>query len=280
MKMFRHENDPKSNDNKRLIDSNDENDGFYLLKKESQRRTTLSRVLTQDSDKIAEVWMSKISLNYFGQTIFLTKNILTSLINALKEYIANQNIDNIDITIQSLKEELDFDSSAINQLHFAVYLFQESVNEVLRSHSIKPHWMFALDNLVRNAVQAAITILSPGKFTIPNYLQATKKFLCRQFLWPNFIETARIMTVEKFLDFVLLNLVSKLCGYNLSNFKLFIKELAANIAGQEAHHFNKHMCTSTINSTNTTKTDSFQQSKTRDNGSYGLGFGFGLDNSR
>jgi len=82
----------------------------------------------------------------------------------LRDYISEQNQEVIVTAIRTLKEELDFDSTAINHLHLAIYLFQTAVNEVLRMHSIKPHWMFALDNLVRNAVQAAITVLSPGKY--------------------------------------------------------------------------------------------------------------------
>lgn len=82
----------------------------------------------------------------------------------LKDYISEQNQEVIITAIRTLKEELDFDSTAINHLQLAIYLFQTAVNEVLRMHSIKPHWMFALDNLVRNAVQAAITVLSPGEF--------------------------------------------------------------------------------------------------------------------
>jgi mitogen-activated protein kinase kinase kinase 5 len=37
-----------------------ETDGFYLLKKDSQRRQTLSKVLSQDEKTICEVWMDKI----------------------------------------------------------------------------------------------------------------------------------------------------------------------------------------------------------------------------
>ncbi|XP_049868246.1 mitogen-activated protein kinase kinase kinase 15 isoform X2 [Pectinophora gossypiella] len=136
-----------------------EHDGFYLLKKDSQRRLTLSRVLEQDSEKICSKWMLSVQQD-FGNTV-LTMNHLETLRRALKDYIMDQNRNVIEQAITSLKEELDFDANAINELHSAIYMFQEAVNVVLRMHSIKPHWMFALDNLVRNAVQAAITVLSP-----------------------------------------------------------------------------------------------------------------------
>ncbi|XP_043266152.1 mitogen-activated protein kinase kinase kinase 15 isoform X3 [Colletes gigas] len=137
----------------------EEQEGFYLLKKDSQRRMTLTRVLTQDEAKICEVWMRGIH-QAEGQTV-LQMSHLVLLMRALRDYIAEQNHEVIGTAIRTLKEELDFDSTAINHLNLAIYLFQTAVNEVLRMHSIKPHWMFALDNLVRNAVQAAITVLSP-----------------------------------------------------------------------------------------------------------------------
>ena len=45
-----------------------EHDGFYLLKKDSQRRMTLSRVLSQDERKICEVWMKNIHRDV-GETV-------------------------------------------------------------------------------------------------------------------------------------------------------------------------------------------------------------------
>nr|CAH7714390.1 unnamed protein product [Callosobruchus chinensis] len=142
------------------VDAGGETDGFYLLKKDSQRRTTLSKVLANDGAKICDVWMQKVRDKYHGETV-LTERHLKRLMDSLKAYLIEQSMGVVEATITQLRLELDFDAAAINQLQFAIYLFQESVIEVLRLHPIKPHWMFALDNLVRQCVQAAVTVLTP-----------------------------------------------------------------------------------------------------------------------
>lgn len=55
----------------------------------------------------------------------------------LREFIANQNKDQLESSIHLLKEDLEFDSVAINQLHLAIYLFQDAVSFiVLEQHCL------------------------------------------------------------------------------------------------------------------------------------------------
>ncbi|CAN7988829.1 unnamed protein product [Ixodes hexagonus] len=139
-----------------------ETGGFYLLKKDSQRRQTILRVLEEDAETICDIWMSKLSQD-IGGDLAITKEQLQSLLNGFKSYIPEQNKTGLQHTIGKLKQEVHHDNRSIGQLGVALYLFQSAVNEVLRNQSIKPHWMFALDSLVMNAAQMASEILSPGQ---------------------------------------------------------------------------------------------------------------------
>ena len=137
-----------------------EQQGFYLLKKDSQRRATLVQVLNDDSDAICQLWFNKLEQSV--QDLVLTHSHLQRiLLPGLRDFIPQNKRSHIQEAISALKEELDFDGGAINQIQLALLSFQEAVNMALRNHSIKPHWMFALDSLIRAAVQAAITVLSP-----------------------------------------------------------------------------------------------------------------------
>lgn len=106
-------------------------DGFYLLKKDSQRRQTLTRVLSQDGKKICEVWLRSLEHDV-GQTPLTAPNLLT-LMRGLRDFIPDQNKGTIEVAISTLREEVDFDVLALNHIQLALYLFQDAVSPLFTS---------------------------------------------------------------------------------------------------------------------------------------------------
>ena len=135
-------------------------DCFYQLKKDHQRRATIGKIMKDDKQNICATWHRKILEGTPDSCI--TIQHLSQLMEGLKAFIQpEQSQQNLQATLTSLSYALDYDPAKMNHLHLALYLFQDAVNSVLRKHSIKPHWMFALDTLARSAVTAAIRVLSP-----------------------------------------------------------------------------------------------------------------------
>ncbi|KAI5614773.1 mitogen-activated protein kinase kinase kinase 5 [Silurus asotus] len=143
--------------------------GFFMLKKDSERRATLHRILLEDRDKI--VTNLQEALTQGAEETKLKHEHISTLVASLGDFVQMADRKIIANTLSQLKLELDFDSVAISQLQVVLFGFQDAMNKVLRNHNIKPHWMFALDNIVRKAVQTAITILVPElrpHFSLPS----------------------------------------------------------------------------------------------------------------
>ncbi|KAM9827738.1 mitogen-activated protein kinase kinase kinase 15 [Neosynchiropus ocellatus] len=137
----------------------DRDGGLFLLKKDSERRAILFKVLNDDQEKV----ISNLKENHIqgSEELQLSVEHIKQIICILRDFIHSPERRVMAATISKLKLDLDFDSTSINQIQLVLFGFQDSVNKVLRNHHIKPHWMFAMDNIIRRAVQAAITILIP-----------------------------------------------------------------------------------------------------------------------
>ncbi|XP_051870070.1 mitogen-activated protein kinase kinase kinase 15 isoform X2 [Pristis pectinata] len=140
--------------------SSDEIDtSLFLLKKDSKRRSVLYKILNADQDQVISNLLD--SLQQSHEELKLSVDHIKQIISILRDFIRFPERRVMANTISKLKLDLDFDSISINQFQLVLFGFQDAVNRVLRHHNIKPHWMFAMDNIICRAVQAAVTILIP-----------------------------------------------------------------------------------------------------------------------
>ncbi|XP_041595979.1 mitogen-activated protein kinase kinase kinase 15 isoform X2 [Vulpes lagopus] len=137
----------------------DRDPGFFLLRKDSERRAILYKILWEEQNQVASNLQECVVQS--SEDLHLSVVHIKQIIGILREFIRSPEHRVMASTISKLKVDLDFDSSSISQIHLVLFGFQDAVNKILRNHLIRPHWMFAMDNIIRRAVQAAVTILIP-----------------------------------------------------------------------------------------------------------------------
>uniref|UniRef100_A0A671XRT3 mitogen-activated protein kinase kinase kinase n=1 Tax=Sparus aurata TaxID=8175 RepID=A0A671XRT3_SPAAU len=138
--------------------STEENIGLFMLRKDSERRATLHRVLTD--------YISLVVFNIqesVPQGSSLTADHINELISCLRENIRSPDRKQLTSSLLELRAKLLAAAVSPNSLQVVLFSFQDAVKKVLRQQQVKPHWMFALDNLLRQAVQDALTVLLPGR---------------------------------------------------------------------------------------------------------------------
>ncbi|XP_048349058.1 mitogen-activated protein kinase kinase kinase 15 isoform X2 [Sphaerodactylus townsendi] len=133
--------------------------GLFLLRKDSERRAILYKILKEEQNQVASNLQDCVAQS--SEDLHLSVTHIKQIIGILRDFIRSPEHRVMESTISKLKIDLDFDSTSINQIHLVLFGFQDAVNKVLRNHLIRPHWMFAMDNIIRRAVQAAVTILIP-----------------------------------------------------------------------------------------------------------------------
>ncbi|XP_029475364.1 mitogen-activated protein kinase kinase kinase 6 isoform X2 [Rhinatrema bivittatum] len=135
----------------------EESGATFLLRKDSERRAALHQILTEDMAAIvASLLESQSQSPEEGK---LTSVHLTQLVSCLKSYIRLPDRKQLGLNLLGLRARLHGEGLTLARVQVPLFGFQEAVKRVLRQHQIKPHWIFALDNLICQAVQSTLTVL-------------------------------------------------------------------------------------------------------------------------
>ncbi|XP_069751967.1 mitogen-activated protein kinase kinase kinase 5 isoform X2 [Narcine bancroftii] len=138
--------------------SPEENAALFLLKKDSECRAMLFKILTEDCETVIRNVLEAQAQN---SDCKLTSEHVHHLVTCLKNYVRSPDRKLVVRALSSLKAELQMDKGALNEIQIVLFSFQDAVRKILRLHQIKPHWMFALDNIIRKAMQITFAVLIP-----------------------------------------------------------------------------------------------------------------------
>ena len=108
-------------------------DGFSLLKKDSQRRTTLVKIMKDDKHNICATWHALVVRE--NPETCVTIQHLFQLMDGIKAWLPEQNVHSLQATLSALIDALDFDGAKINQLNLALYRFQVIVSNSIRDRN-------------------------------------------------------------------------------------------------------------------------------------------------
>ncbi|XP_043940282.1 mitogen-activated protein kinase kinase kinase 6 [Protopterus annectens] len=139
--------------------SPEENVGMFMLKKDSERRAMLHKMLSDGCDTITANLMEAQAQS--TEEIHLTEEHIKEVVSCLKDFIRFPDRRPLTVALRRLRLKLFSDAVPLSYVQCILFSFQNAVNDIFRQQQIKPHWIFALDNIIRQAVQAAITIFIP-----------------------------------------------------------------------------------------------------------------------
>uniref|UniRef100_A0A8C3GFI1 mitogen-activated protein kinase kinase kinase n=1 Tax=Cairina moschata TaxID=8855 RepID=A0A8C3GFI1_CAIMO len=135
--------------------SPEESGDRFVLRQDSKRRATLLRILADEAPGIA----AALQESQGASGTRLGSEHVALLLGCLRSYIQSPARHQLRRELLALQERLREDGLSLHHLRGPLLGFQAVVRQALRRHHVKPHWMFALDNAISQAVQAALTVL-------------------------------------------------------------------------------------------------------------------------
>eukprot|EP00076_Gallus_gallus_P033329 XP_024998867.1 mitogen-activated protein kinase kinase kinase 6 isoform X2 [Gallus gallus] len=130
-------------------------DGF-VLRKDIQRRSALLRILRAEAPGITAALQESQS----AEGPRLSSEHISQLLSCLQSYIQCPQQPWLRRDLLQLQARLREDGIGVHRLRAPLLRFQAVVTQVLRQHHIRPHWVFALDAAISQAVQAAMAVLA------------------------------------------------------------------------------------------------------------------------